>query len=918
MDIKLQLRYMQNFAEEISSTLKIGLDEPYRNKIKAIIDNTEITDVEKVRQMYILVQEGHGLISKTSNIDPIHMARANSIKVIVDAVTDSLMDRSTIKNVRDVINANNYEAVNVDASVTTNKGITQAGNFLDAVVSSVRPDHEMLKAVQEIESLCAHDPNLKKIIEYNFPNYDTRRFIYLSNLRQSEDQTLNVGISLANEINAEINKNHVDAICILSMLKRQSECKNGLLNDSQKELIKTTLSENLSDDQKVNVDKVHEGYNQWYKGVTIYLKQGYDSDKIERQRRNKTRLTGETLNELTYEAKLRRILDANEIGFANHFIAGHATAVESMLTSSAIYTKLNTALSYLSTAQTKLNPNDKTITTGDVILKDFIKNSILLNIMENSTDIQSDRKRNKEIIEALKFQMNEQIGRLHALGITSYYQKIGECVEEVTKNYFMENGLTPKDEKNNLRLYNDSVFNLAFRQVAKLSPSEAVQYSDVRALPEYKSFFKKFLKENNITEDKIDKRNWPIDISSAANVPVEQEVMPKEFGANFANRISAAKDLSGEALEINRFATGPTISPTGPTVSPTGPTGSPTGPTGSPTGPTVTPTGPTVSPTGPTVSPTGPTISPTGPTVTPTGPTGSPTGPTVTPTGPTVTPTGPTVSPTGPTVSPTGPTISPTGPTVSPTGPTVSPTGPTISPTGPTVSPTGPTISPTGPTVSRRSLKSEDLLLKIYFLMDAIAYAEKESSTPDDIKEIKIKTAATHLADVMHGYVHRVMEDTKGDESKIKEIEENTFKRYCNSRVNKTSMSYVNTGSGIAEVLDMKGKKYKSMNGDSDKFRINTKITVSTDRKGNTIYKTTFNQGGVKFDISNKTSAIEMIDNIRFDSRTANLSEGMIAMIKEGVIVEKSGRPLDLADPNIRSCIDRSYNASPEAGTNVP
>ena len=459
---------------------------------------------------------------------------------------------------------------------------------------------------------------------------------------------------------------------------------------------------------------------------------------------------------------------------------------------------------------------------------------------------------NKEIIEALKFQMKEQLEILHDYGVTSFYPKIGECVNVISEKYFKKAGLTPVDDKDNIKLYNDSIFD----SVMSIAATEDVmKYSKLRYTSAYEKAIAKLAKKHG---RKISDYNVYKKLAPADGVPEEDD----ESRISLKKDLESANDLSDEALEINRFATGPTVSPTGPTVSPTGPTGSPTGPT--------------------------------------------------------VSPTGPTVSPTGPTVSPTGPTVSPTGPTVSPTGPTVSPTGPTVSPTGPTVSPTGPTGSPTGPTGSRRSLKSEDLLLKIYFLMDAIAYAEKESSTPDDIKEIKIKTAATHLADLMHGYVHRVMEDTKGDALKIKEIEENTFKRYCNSRVNKTAMSYVNTGSGIAEVLDMKGKKYKSMKGDSNKFRINTKITVSTDRKGNTIYKTTFDQGGVKFDISNKTSAIEMVDNIRFDSRTANLSEAMIAMIKKGMIVEKSGRPLDLADPNIRSCIDRSYNASPEAGTNVP
>ena len=841
MDLKKQLKDMQNFVEEISSTLKTHLDDAYRNKIRSIINNQEITDVEKVRQMLELVQEGQELLTKKSNIDPSNISRATALLNITNATIDSLMDRSTVAQVRSIINSNDYNAVNVDATVRTEKGKTQASRFLDAVIQSARPDHEMLKAVQKIEFLCSKYPNLRRIVKYNFPDYNTNKFRQLSFLRQNEKQTLNVGISLANDINDEINKNHVDAICILSMLKRQTECANGLLDESQKKLIKEILSDDLSEDQKVNVDEVQEGYNQWYNGAKAYLMQGYDSAKITRQRKNKTRLTGEKLNQLTYEARLKRILDPNELGFANHYIKELASSVESMLTGSTIYNELNNALSYLATVETKMNPNDKVKITGSAILKNFIQNSILLNIMENSNEIQADRKRNKEIIEALKFQMKEQLDKMHMLGITSYYQKIGECVEGITKGYFLENGLTPINEKDNLKLYNDSVFSLAFRQVVSAPAEKAIQYKDVRQLPEYKAFFDKYLKAHKLDKSQIDPNNWPLDIPAATSVPTALEVMPEECGANPAKRISSTKDLSDEALEINKFATGPTISPTGPTISPTGPTG-----------------------------------------------------------------------------SPTGPTISPTGPTVSPTGPTVSPTGPTVSPTGPTVSPTGPTVSPTGPTVSRRSLKSEDLLLKIYFLMDAIAYAEKESSTSDDIKEIKIKTAATHLADVMHGYVHRVMEDTKGDALKIKEIEENTFKRYCNSRVNKTAMSYVNTGSGIAEVLDMKGKKYKSMKGDSNKFRINTKITVSTDRKGNTIYKTTFDQGGVKFDISNKTSAIEMVDNIRFDSRTANLSEGMIAMIKKGVIVEKSGRPLDLADPNIRSCIDRSYNASPEAGINVP
>ena len=550
MDIKLQLRYMQNFVEEISSTLKTHLDDAYRNKIRSIINNQEITDVEKVRQMLELVQEGQELLSKKSNIDPSNISRATALLNITNATIDSLMDRSTVKDVRDVINANDYEAVNVDATVRTEKGKTQASRFLDAVIQSTRPDHEMLKAVQKIEFLCAKYPNLRRIVKYNFPNYNTNKFRQLSLLRQNEKQTLNVGISLANDINDEINKNHVDAICILSMLKRQTECANGLLDESQKKLIKEILSDDLSEDQKVNVDEVQEGYNQWYNGAKAYLMQGYDSAKITRQRKNKTRLTGEELNQLTYEARLKRILDPNELGFANHYIKELASSVESMLTGSTIYNELNNALSYLATVETKMNPNDKVKITGSAILKNFIQNSILLNIMENSNEIQADRKRNKEIIEALKFQMKEQLDKMHMLGITSYYQKIGECVENITKGYFLENGLTPINEKDNLKLYNDSVFSLAFRQVVSAPAEKAIQYKDVRQLPEYKAFFDKYLKDHKLDKSQIDPNNWPLDIPAATSVPTALEVMPEECGANPAKRISSTKDLSDEALEI--------------------------------------------------------------------------------------------------------------------------------------------------------------------------------------------------------------------------------------------------------------------------------------------------------------------------------------------------------------------------------
>ena len=550
MDIKLQLRYMQNFVEEISSTLKTHLDDAYRNKIRSIINNQEITDVEKVRQMLELVQEGQELLSKKSNIDPSNISRATALLNITNATIDSLMDRSTVKDVRDVINANDYEAVNVDATVRTEKGNTQASRFLDAVIQSTRPDHEMLKAVQKIEFLCAKYPNLRRIVKYNFPNYNTNKFRQLSLLRQNEKQTLNVGISLANDINDEINKNHVDAICILSMLKRQTECANGLLDESQKKLIKEILSDDLSEDQKVNVDEVQEGYNQWYNGAKAYLMQGYDSAKITRQRKNKTRLTGEELNQLTYEARLKRILDPNELGFANHYIKELASSVESMLTGSTIYNELNNALSYLATVETKMNPNDKVKITGSAILKNFIQNSILLNIMENSNEIQADRKRNKEIIEALKFQMKEQLDKMHMLGITSYYQKIGECVENITKGYFLENGLTPINEKDNLKLYNDSVFSLAFRQVVSAPAEKAIQYKDVRQLPEYKAFFDKYLKDHKLDKSQIDPNNWPLDIPAATSVPTALEVMPEECGANPAKRISSTKDLSDEALEI--------------------------------------------------------------------------------------------------------------------------------------------------------------------------------------------------------------------------------------------------------------------------------------------------------------------------------------------------------------------------------
>lgn len=550
MDIKLQLRYMQNFVEEISSTLKTHLDDAYRNKIRSIINNQEITDVEKVRQMLELVQEGQELLSKKSNIDPSNISRATALLNITNATIDSLMDRSTVKDVRDVINANDYEAVNVDATVRTEKGKTQASRFLDAVIQSTRPDHEMLKAVQKIEFLCAKYPNLRRIVKYNFPDYNTNKFRQLSLLRQNEKQTLNVGISLANDINDEINKNHVDAICILSMLKRQTECANGLLDESQKKLIKEILSDDLSEDQKVNVDEVQEGYNQWYNGAKAYLMQGYDSAKITRQRKNKTRLTGEELNQLTYEARLKRILDPNELGFANHYIKELASSVESMLTGSTIYNELNNALSYLATVETKMNPNDKVKITGSAILKNFIQNSILLNIMENSNEIQADRKRNKEIIEALKFQMKEQLDKMHMLGITSYYQKIGECVENITKGYFLENGLTPINEKDNLKLYNDSVFSLAFRQVVSAPAEKAIQYKDVRQLPEYKAFFDKYLKDHKLDKSQIDPNNWPLDIPAATSVPTALEVMPEECGANPAKRISSTKDLSDEALEI--------------------------------------------------------------------------------------------------------------------------------------------------------------------------------------------------------------------------------------------------------------------------------------------------------------------------------------------------------------------------------
>ena len=530
MDIKLQLRYMQNFAEEISSTLKVGLDEPYRNKIREIMNNTEITDVEKVRQMYSLVQEGHGLISKTSNIDPIHMARANSLKVIVDAVTDSLMDRSTIKNVRDVINANNYEAVNVDASVTTNKGITQAGNFLDAVVSSVRPDHEMYESLKEIKAILGR-PEVKSIISYNFPDFDPSKFLELSELRQQENQTLNVGVALANQINAEYNKMHPDFIGILSMLKRQSEKTNGILNDTEKKSINNILNKNLPPQQQANVDLIYEGYNEWYQGVTAYLMQGYNSNKIDRQRKNKTGLFAETtLNMFTYEAKLKRILDPNEEVYKESILYDYEKKLNTFLNSASKPTQYKDLFACLGPLPSNVKQT----------LQKFIKNNVLLNAMENSNQIHPERRGNKEIIEALKFQMKEQLEILHDYGVTSFYPKIGECVNVISEKYFKKVGLTPVDDKDNIKLYNDSIFDSVMSIAAT---GDVMKYSKLRYTSAYEKAIAKLAKKHG---RKISDYNAYKKLAPADGVPEEDD----ESRISLKKDLESANDLSDEALEI--------------------------------------------------------------------------------------------------------------------------------------------------------------------------------------------------------------------------------------------------------------------------------------------------------------------------------------------------------------------------------
>ena len=67
MAIENNLKAMQDFIQEMATVLKSDKREAYRNRMQSIIENADITDVQKTKEILRCFIEVKNLIAKSSN-----------------------------------------------------------------------------------------------------------------------------------------------------------------------------------------------------------------------------------------------------------------------------------------------------------------------------------------------------------------------------------------------------------------------------------------------------------------------------------------------------------------------------------------------------------------------------------------------------------------------------------------------------------------------------------------------------------------------------------------------------------------------------------------------------------------------------------------------------------------------------------
>ena len=578
MAIENNLKAMQDFIQEMATVLKSDKREAYRNRMQSIIENADITDVQKTKEILRCFIEVKNLIAKSSNLytpgpmDTFSAAdianKASKMSTIAEGIYTSLTEGAnyTIERVHQIIDNNNYEVTNVAGLSGPDFGKEQAKNFLKAVTDSTRPNHEMFEAVFLIQRLIGSNPAVRKLIENNFPDFDANNFLNLSARRIDEKQTLNSGINLSHQINSAYDKIHTNTISILSMLTNE---QMGLLTADQKDQL-SKIVKDLPEEQQNNITALNGGYAQWYDGVQKLLQQGYDARKIETQTANRTNRRRSLVNPLSYQASLENIINQSGIFKSNareferfnnevddlllflspsYRAASGTTSTITSLPNSDLASKLLESL-YTSFPEFKNVLGDEKLRST---LISFIKHNVMLNAFENTKQVNSEQRGNKKIIEALKYTMSKELAVLNEMGLSAAYEQLGECVVAVTGCYFTNFELQSKDVAANGNLYNDDIFELAITNGLEGKRNSIEISKDIRALPAYKKYLYKYAKRYGIDINKLPSEHLPIDATSAEEVPESEEVIPEEAkSSNIKKRLKSAKGLSNEALELDK------------------------------------------------------------------------------------------------------------------------------------------------------------------------------------------------------------------------------------------------------------------------------------------------------------------------------------------------------------------------------
>lgn len=559
MDIKLNLINIQNFLLEMFATLKDEYNKPYANRLKAIFEDASLSDVEKTRQALIILDEGRKLLADPAKCDPSLSAKAAEMLNVANSVIEAVNNRSQIENMRNVARGVTYNASNVPASVTSQKGKYQAEQFVNAVVDCVIPDHEMLSAVEVVNNLATAVPDIGTFIRQNFPQYNPATFLRLSADRKKPEQSINTAIASASQINSEYNKNHVDFVCILARLKRFAD-SNLVLDDAQKQQINDVIDK-LPKEQKENIVAINNAYEKWYECATDYLMEGYKAGKSEKKQANRfNRTTGSFASP---EEKLNETLRQNAIGRwinpeitvisnmrteINGEFTNNTTSAARRVSSQQSWDNLLTKIGSLGNATIRYEGRDTPIKD---ILRAFVRNNILLNVMRNTNEISPDHSKNAEVIEALQFAMKGQLDILHQCGITSYYEDIGQCVELLSSNYFQSAGLTARNgQEANKEMYDNNIFDRAAIKEALERRDMAIVSDEIRRLPNYPKMIQRLSKKTGYPVSDFPP---PLDPKAPSTVPTEAEVLPPK-SAGFRKGIKKAKDLEGERIEMGKKA----------------------------------------------------------------------------------------------------------------------------------------------------------------------------------------------------------------------------------------------------------------------------------------------------------------------------------------------------------------------------